>query len=225
MGRDVPGQGWLARQPPEVQRAVLAKARPLALPAGQHVFHAGDAEGGVYGIVSGGVGVLVPGLGAALRLAGVIRAGVWFGHGPIMTGQARSLSFRAIEPSHVLHVPLPALRDIAASGPEPARAVGALSDFTIAIAIAAISDLLIPDSGRRLAAVLLRAAGVDMGRPAAAPAPLALRQAEIAEMANLSERMTGRLLKRFAAAGWILPGYGGLVVTDPPGLHGYAAGE
>lgn len=129
---------------------------------------------------------------------------------------------RAIEPSVALHVPITALREIAASGSASARAVGSLPDFTIAIAVAPIGDLLIPDSDRRLAAVVLRSAGVDMHRPGPAPATLGVRQSE---MANLSERMVNRLLKRFAVAGWIAPSYGGLTIINPRALHAFAANE
>ena len=115
------------------------------------------------------------------------------------------------------------MREIAASQPASARAVGSLSDFTIDIAVAAVSDLLIPDSARRLAAVLLRAAVPDMDHPPAEPVPLGLRQSEIAEMANLSERMVGRILKRFEVSGWIEAGYGGLTLADPKALRAFAA--
>ena len=221
--RAVLKRGWLAHQSPEFQRAVLDRTRIVSFSAGEHVFHAGDRIGGVYGVVSGGVGVLIPGLGSALRLAQVLRAGVWFGHGPIMTGRARVLSFRATEPSLALQAPIATLQEIAASQPNWARAVGSLSDFTIDIAIAAVSDLLIPESARRLAAVLLRAAMLEMDNPPAKPVPLSLRQSEIAEMANLSERMVGRILKRFEVAGWIEAGYGGLTLADPKALRAFAA--
>ena len=117
----------------------------------------------------------VPGLGAALRLAQVLRPGVWFGHGPIMTGRPRVLSFRATEPSVALHAPIAALQEIAASRPAWARAVGSLSDFSVDIAIAAVSDLLIPNSARRLAAVVLRASVRDMDNPPSNPISLGLR--------------------------------------------------
>ena len=221
--RAVLKRGWLAHQSPDFQRAVRQRARLVSLHAGEHVFHVGDATGGVYGVVSGGVGVLIPGLGSALRLAQVLRAGVWFGHGPIMTGRARVLGFRATEPSLALHAPMAALQEIAASQPAWARAVGSLSDFSIDIAIAAVSDLLIPDSARRLAAVLLRAAVLDMDNPPAKPVLLGLRQSEIAEMANLSERMVGRILKQFEASGWVETGYGALMLADPKALRAFAA--
>ena len=56
-------RGWLAHQAPDFQRAVLQKAQLVSLRACEYLFHAGDATGGVYGVVSGGVGVLIPGLG------------------------------------------------------------------------------------------------------------------------------------------------------------------
>jgi CRP-like cAMP-binding protein len=52
---------------------------------------------------------------------------------------------------------------------------------------------------------------------------LRLRQAELAEMANLSERMVGRILKRFEASGWTRAGYGGLTLLDPTALLVFSA--
>ena len=136
-----------------------------------------------------------------------------------MTGRARVLSFRATEPSLALHAPIAALQEIAASQPNWARAVGSLSDFSVDIAIAAVSDLLIPDSARRLAAVLLRASVLDMNNPPAKPVPLSLRQSEIAEMANLSERMVGRILEAVRGLGL---DRGGIWQRDARGFKGAA---
>lgn len=193
--------------------------------AGEYFHHVGDGAGGVHGIVSGGVGILVPGRGATIRLAGIVRSGIWFGHGPVMTGRPRVLTFRAMETSMTLYIPLPALHDLIGLDPAFARSVGSLSDFAIDFAIATVSDLLIPDSQRRLAAVLLRCATVEPDAAAAASAVLRLKQSELAEMANLSERMVGRILKRFEASGWTEPGYGELTLTDPQALRAFASEE
>ena len=160
--------------------------------------------------MSGGARVWFQALARLFVSPQVLRAGVWFGHGPIMTGRARVLSFRATEPSLALHAPIAALQEIAASQPNWARARSArFPTHSIDIAIAAVSDLLIPDSARRLAAVLLRAAVLDMDNPPAKPVPLSLRQSEIAEMANLWSGWSGVFLKRFEVSGWIEAGYGG----------------
>ena len=63
----------------------------------------------------------------------------------------------------------------------------------------------------------------ELYNPPAKPVPLSLRQSEIAEMANLSERMVGRILKRFEVSGWIEAGYGGLTLADPKALRAFAA--
>jgi CRP/FNR family cyclic AMP-dependent transcriptional regulator len=216
-------QGWLANQPVEFQQEAIRHATLRTFGAGDYFHHAGDDPGGVHGIVSGGVGVLVPGRGTAIRLAGVLRTGIWFGHGPVMTGRPRVLTFRAMETSQTLYIPLQALQQLMAFDPAFARAVGSLSDFTMDFAIATVADLLIPDSARRLAAVVLRSVDAQPDGGSMQPLVLRLRQSELAEMANLSERMVGRILKRFEASGWTAAGYGGLTLVDLKALLAFSA--
>ena len=62
-----------------------------------------------------------------------------------------------------------------------------------------------------------------MDNPPPKPISLGLRQSEIAEMANLSERMVGRILKQCEASGWVETGYGALTLADPKALRAFAA--
>jgi CRP-like cAMP-binding protein len=128
-----------------------------------------------------------------------------------------------MEASQTLYIPLQALQQLIAFDPAFARAVGSLSDFSIDFAIATVADLLIPDSARRLAAVVLRCVDVQRDSGSLQPLVLRLRQSELAEMANLSERMVGRILKRFEASGWTEAGYGGLTLVDPKALIAFSA--
>jgi CRP-like cAMP-binding protein len=128
-----------------------------------------------------------------------------------------------MEASQTLYIPLQALQQLIALDPAFARAVGSLSDFTMDFAIATVADLLIPDSARRLAAVVLRSVDAQPDGGSMQPLVLRLRQSELAEMANLSERMVGRILKRFEASGWTAAGYGDLTLVDLKALLAFSA--
>jgi len=65
-------RGWLAHQAPAFQAAVLGQARRASFARDETVLHAGDGQGGVYGVVQGGVAVFVP---AAARRCGSATSG------------------------------------------------------------------------------------------------------------------------------------------------------
>ncbi len=201
------------------------RARLASFAEGEHVFDVGDQNRGVYGVVQGAVAVYVPDRGANLRLGHVARPGAWIGHWQVMTGRRRFLIFRATEPTVAFQVSFSALNEIAGEDRAWARSANALMDFTVDVAVAAVGDLLIPDSGRRLAATMLRAAGLDMdGRPSK-PVRLRLAASELGEMANVSRRAVGGILARFESTGWIAAGDNQFTIADPKALAAFAAEE
>jgi CRP/FNR family cyclic AMP-dependent transcriptional regulator len=217
--------GWLAGMAPGFQTALLALARPVAFEAGEPVFHIGDEVGGIYGIAAGGIGILVATEGRLPRLAHVARRGIWFGHGPVLTGRRRTLGFRAMEPTAALHVPLAALSALSRGGIEAALGLGALATANMDISIATVSDLLIARADRRVAAILLRATGAAGGPPPADPDGYRLTQGDLAEMANASRQTANRCLRDFAARGWIRLGYQRIAVLNPAALAAFANAE
>jgi CRP-like cAMP-binding protein len=214
--------GWLARQPPVFRAAVLARALLQPFATGAFTYHTGDAPGGIYGVVAGGFAVLAAGRHAGPDLAHIVRPPVWFGHGPVLSGGPRTLSFRAAEPSLTLHVPLAALEDLSSTMPAAPRAIGAITDDSVRIAAEIVSDLLIREPDRRIAATLLRATGASDGAVPDAAAGFRLTQSELGEMANASRHLVNRTLGAFAARGWVTVGYGRIAVQDATALAAFA---
>lgn len=93
--------GWLSGEPEWLCDALLASARVSAWKAGELIFMVGDEPGGIYGIVDGGVGTLVPSGGSEMVLCHVLRPGSWFGFGPLFVGGRRHLTFRTVEPTRI----------------------------------------------------------------------------------------------------------------------------
>ncbi|WP_170985014.1 Crp/Fnr family transcriptional regulator [Roseomonas sp. AR75] len=213
--------GWLAHQPAAFRTALLAAARLEAFEVGSYTFHVGDALGGIYGLVAGGFAVHVATRAAGPDLATILRPPVWFGQGPLMTRRPRVLSFRATEPSFAFHVPLAALEAVSRALPEAARALGAMSVFGMDVAIHTVSDLLIREPDRRIAATLLRVTAAPDGLRADDQAGFRLTQAELGEMANASRHLVNRTLGAFAARGWVKVGYGRIAVRDAVALAGF----
>ncbi len=217
-------RGWLAGCEPAVRRAVLDRARPVAFAADALVFEIGDPAGGIYGIARGGFAISATTAVAGPAVATIVRAGVWFGNGPIVAERRRMLGFRATEPSLALHLPLAAIRALSASSIEAARAFTDLANLNMQLAVRVVSDLLIRQTDRRIAATLLRLTRTDEGEIPQDPAGFRLRQAELGEMANASRRSVVRALSTFEARGWVALRRERIAVLDAAGLAQCAYG-
>jgi CRP-like cAMP-binding protein len=211
--------GWLGDQPEEVRGSVLKVARLILYPAGEFVFHAGDAEGGFCGVVSGGVGVHLPSTAGDTVLAHIIRCGVWFGYGPLVRGRARSLSFSIVEPTLLFHVPLAKAQDIARRSLIHQRSILSVSEYGMDVAVSIIETLLIRNTDRRIAATLLAVA--PPREDGSSSTEVQLTQAQLGEMANAERQVVNRALKRLEAKGWIRVWYGRIHIVDELSLRDF----
>jgi CRP-like cAMP-binding protein len=218
--------GWLSEQPVGFRRQILQMARPITIARGEWVFAIDDPPGGIYGVISGGIGIEGAGPFHMLRLGHVLRAGTWFGHHPILSqGGRRTQGMHAMEDSQLLHVPLAPLEALVKADPIAARCVGNMADGGSILAIRIISDLLIPDATQRIAAVLLRVTGAEEGVEPTHPDGFLMTQAELGEMANVSRPHVNRMLGELEEKGWISKRYQRLRILDVAALRNFAASE
>jgi CRP/FNR family cyclic AMP-dependent transcriptional regulator len=217
-------RGWLSEQPASFRRQILGIARPIEVARGEWVFAIDSPPGGIYGVVSGGVGIEGAGPFHMLRLGHVLRAGTWFGHHPILSpGGRRTQGMRAMEDTRLLHVPLAPLDALVQADPVAARCIGNMADGGSILAIRIISDLLIPDAAQRIAAVLLRVTGAEDGIEPSHPDGFLMTQAELGEMANVSRPHVNRVLGELAAKGWVNRHYQRIRISDVGALKSFAA--
>jgi CRP-like cAMP-binding protein len=155
-------------------------------------------------------------------LAHIERAGDWFGHGPVLRGGGnRSLTFVAAEQSTLLQVPLERLRPQLQNDPDFAARLAQMADASTETVIGVARDLLIRDSARRLAAVLLRVT-VAGEVPPDNEQGYALTQAQLGEMANISRHHVNRTLGTMRRAGWIEARYNRIQLLDVAALKEFA---
>ncbi len=209
-------RGWLAAQPDSIRSAVLERCRLLHVEDREFLFHAGDGPGGIYGVVSGGIGIHVPAANDEATLVHIGRCGVWFGYGPLVRGGQRSLTFSVMEPSWLFHIALPALQDVAGLSPGHQRAILGVTEYGMDVAISVVGSLTIRNPASRVAATLLRIMPAD--DEDGAPVDMALKQADLGEMTSLDRRVVNRILRRMAMRGWIRLSYGRIAVIDPAAL-------
>lgn len=218
-------RGWLAAQPAALRTALMERSHPMTVARGQRVYAEGDGAGGIYGILSGGVGIELAAGRFLPKIAHIHRAGVWFGHGPILGGTTRTMGFVAVEDSRLVHVPLKALRDIRTADPDLATALGALANDGMNLACRAARELLIPDADRRIAAVLVRVTAADEAPFAGDGEGFVLSQSLLGEMSNASRHTVMRALHDFQERAWITTHYSRVQIVDARALSGFAWDE
>lgn len=208
------GTGWLANLSEAIRQDLLASMTVAHYRRGKFLFYTGDAAGGIYGVVQGGVGVHLPLASGELALAHILRTGTWFGYGPFLGGRERSMSFSLTEPTDLAHVSLERLRTITQRSPDHQRALLSVTEGGMDAAVQVIGTLLIPGASKRLAATLLRVAPAAMDS-------LALTQGQLAELTNLQRQVVNRELNRMQRKGWLTVGYGRVTLLRRDLMQGF----
>jgi CRP-like cAMP-binding protein len=236
--RPLTGRGWLASCDPAFRDAVIEAGRLLRFRRGEALYQPGDGPGGMFGVAEGGIVLSIPGRNGVATAAHIARTGSWFGYGSVFNKQQRMLIPVANEPSQALYLGLGELKKLRAEFSGASEAFWQLAMRGDAAYVAAISDLLIVDTDRRLAAVLLRVTGAEsrdrqkdlpidplLADPWAGPNGVPLTQAMLGEMANASSQTVTRFVDRAVKAGWIVWSYGRVRILDVGQLLAFAAGR
>jgi CRP/FNR family transcriptional regulator, cyclic AMP receptor protein len=217
-------RGWLTEQPAGFRSLLLKEGVPVDMRAGTCVFRRDDDSNGLYGIVSGAIGVEGGHWRQSALLGHVLRNGEWFGIKAVLHGGPRELTYRALEPSQLLFISRSRLVPMMQANADIAIRVGQLAEIGGRLGSWIARDLLTPDAGKRLAAVLFRVLGAGEVQPDD-PAGFRMTHHQLGEMANLSRHHVGRKLAMFEEAGWIACGYNRIRLLDAEGLAGFAYGD
>lgn len=192
------------------------------LGAGEALHHAGDAEGGIWGIAAGQAngGSGIGGPNTALSI--VFLGGEWGGTGP-MSGYPRQLDVLARVPSTVISVPRSAINRLLGERPDWWEHFSMLH-FLMAQKFGLLAaDLQLSDSRARVAGILLNATGVR--RQGNGPVGFATTQEEVGIMSNLSRFPAARILRASARDGLLMHRYGWITILEPGPLRAIADGD
>ena len=213
-------EGWLSATPEPFRQTILKRCRLERFPAGATIYALGDPPGGIYGIVSGSIALSIAPGERGPYIAHFARQGFWFGEVSAFTEQPRRIGMTATHDVEVLHLPLPAIRDIVASDPGAWRFFGLIAATYFDALVGAADDLMLRDHVKRFVAVLLRLAGCRYETPAGARTPLVdVTQEDLATMAVISRTTVGPLLRKLEAAGHIESGYRSIRILAPDALR------
>lgn len=214
-------RGWLSEHPASFRALMLGEGIVVNSQPGAYVYRREDESNGLYGVISGAVGVEGGHRRQTPLLGHVMRSGEWFGIRAVVHGGPRELSYRTLEPTRLLFVSRSRLAPLIRTSPEIAVRVAQLGDIGSRLGSWIARDLLTPDAGRRLASVLFRVLGAGEVTPDE-PEGFRLSHQQLGEMANLSRHHVGRKLAAFESAGWIACGYNRIRLLDPAALSAFA---
>ncbi len=204
--------GWLSLQPKKFQNEIIERGIVKHYTPGEYVYRLGDDIGGIYGMISGAVGITTAPMVASPKLVHMGRPGGWTGEGCYLTRQPRQIELRCILETWLFHVPLHVLDQMTAKEPNVIRYISHILLLNSAMLVQVVHDLQKPEADKRIASVLHRS--THQGS-----APVPLTQAEIGAMANASRKQVNATLQKFAALGWVNNSYRNVVVVAPKELE------
>lgn len=154
----------------------------------------GDAPGGIYGLVSGNVGILSGPFSETPQLMQLGRPGAWTGEGSYITRQPRLIELQAKLPTIMMYLPLDQMDKMTFLNPQVIRNFSMIMIHTIGVLLRIVNDLQLVDPARRIAATLDRARMQYL-------IELPITQAVLGEMSCATRRQASIVLKEFSENG------------------------
>ncbi|RBP08175.1 CRP-like cAMP-binding protein [Roseiarcus fermentans] len=218
--------GWLSAAPAEFQQAILSRSDWRRFDAGAPIQAGGEDDGELIGLARGVIAIRTILGRADTPLMHLAHPVFWFGYVPILTGRPRRLVADARTPVWLAQVPQAAVKALLVERPEWWRHLMQLSIIYGDVSQTVAADLLIRDSERRCAAVLLRLGAVRFASSRdSEPVDVLVTQHDLAGAANLSRNSAGAMVQRLKARGLIAPGYRGMTIGAPAALRAFVDEE
>jgi CRP-like cAMP-binding protein len=201
---------------------LLESGRTRRFGAGEPLFAAGAEAPSMIGIATGSVEFRVHAVDGLETMIHICHPGYWFGTGPAVARQVRPFSAFARTDLTVSWAPMAEIIPRLDREPTLWRSLGRIQqkDFELAICVAA--DLMLRDHRARIAAALLRLAGLRPDFGCHAPGlHIVVSQEEIAGLVNLSRNHAAVALRHLAGQGAISLGYRATRILDPAMLQAW----
>jgi CRP/FNR family transcriptional regulator, cyclic AMP receptor protein len=214
-------KGWLRQTPAAFQRAVLDRCILEKFRPGVPIYAVGDEPGGMYGIVTGALGVSVATAKQGVYTAHLALPGSWFGQAAAFTRQPRKVGLTATRNSQLLHLPLRSIDEIVKRDPAAWRFFGLLTINHLDLAMGGADDLMIRDHAERFVAILLRAGNCRHHTNSRdnQPVEIDLNHEDLANMANVARTTAGAVLRKLEADGHLALSYRRISIFAPDTLR------
>jgi CRP/FNR family transcriptional regulator, cyclic AMP receptor protein len=211
----VRSHGWLSQTPETFQSQVLANCDLLNLKAGQSLYRAGDASGGVFGVLEGTVAVYVPPHDSRSSLAYVAGPGFWIGDVAAVRGGKRLVTIQAVSRCRLLRLPRAELQRILGKDPVCWSYMALLLAQNFARSIRLISALKLVQPRDRVAAVLLQLVD-DMPE---GQLKITVSQSNLGSVTNLARSSVNSALKDLEQLGLIRRRYSSVTIVSASELR------
>jgi CRP/FNR family transcriptional regulator, cyclic AMP receptor protein len=199
---------WLRLVPESFRTALMDGCIVRDYAPGDGIFRHEDSPIGLVGLVSGMARVDVAPNERGPSLGHFVRPGNWVGAVAVLAQQDHFVSLTATRASTAAILPVAALNHLAMSDKDTWRYIGLLVATNMKTAIGFADDLMIRAPSMRLAAVMLRLAGVRNADNPLDPEPeLDINQSELAALANLSRATAAKLISRWQDTGMLACNY------------------
>jgi CRP/FNR family cyclic AMP-dependent transcriptional regulator len=216
-------EGWLSKTPAEFREAILSRCSWQHVEAGKLIQTGGEEDGELVGLAQGVVEFRTVLGRADTPLMHFVHPVFWFGFVPILSGQPRPVAATTRTDVQLARVPRAEVRALLDRRPDWWHHLMPLAITYGDVASRVAADLLIRNSERRCAAVLLRLSGHRFtNRQGRHEAEIGITQEELAGAANLSHSSVHGILKRLADRGLVELRYRGLQILDASGLRAFA---
>jgi CRP-like cAMP-binding protein len=218
-------RGWLGATPADFREEILSGCAWEKLDAGAPVQSGGEEEGELIGLAAGIIETRTILGRADTPIMHFIHPVFWIGYLPMLSGQPRRLAASARTPVWIARIPQSKVTDLLAKRPEWRAHFMQLAIVYGDVAVNVAADLLIRDSERRCAAVLLRLSGRRFaGDEDGAAVDVPVTQGELAGATNLSRNSAGTIVQKLKARGLIALGYRGMTIRAPAALRAFVEG-
>ncbi|PWR23421.1 Crp/Fnr family transcriptional regulator [Zavarzinia compransoris] len=216
--RLVTGRGWLAEQPADLRRRVLAGARLMERLPGEYVYAMGDAPDGLYALVSGRL-KFVNYHSAGREVGTWLTEPVdWFGEVSMFDRLPRLQSTVAIDRAAVLHLPAAAFEAIVGAEPRYWRNFALILSNHLRTAMRFMEDMSAEASHIRIGRLLVMMAMGEADREPAPGTVVAVSQEQLAATVGLSRQSANKALRLLETQGLIERRYGAVILADPARL-------
>lgn len=182
---------------PDIVKGLSTCARSVRFERNQQIFAEGDEANELYVVRSGRVAIANRSPDGRESVLALMEVGDLFGDMSLLDGEGRSADARALEPSDLVVVPFPPIREVLDRQPELLWEVVALLSRRLRTADSSLADAVFLDVTGRTAKRLLELAGDqdDFILP--------LTQEELASMVGASRERVNKALSQFVRLGWI----------------------
>ena len=206
---------WFSGLPEDFQHRLVQPGRRVQLARGERLFARGDANSGLYAVLSGAISVGAVGPGGKEALVAVAEAPQWFGEIALIDGGLRTHNADAREASTLLWLPLTELHALLAEDPRRWQAFGQLAMEKLRALFMGVEELALLAAPARVARRLLSLATAH-GQLAEGQTrdALQLNQEQLGAMLALTRQTVNLVLKDFEARGLLRCQYGRIDILD-----------